>query len=270
MSEDLQMDEALFIPEDGGFVPTRSGSSPWGEAFVHGGPPAGLLARSVELFAGSPEMQVSRLTFDLFRPVPMAPLQVAAHTVREGRRIHVVDAVLSADGVEVAGVRAVLLRTADIAVPPSAGSERPAGPQGLELSRLGAGRRANGENREGFHTVVEARWSTRLREGGLPAAWIRLPLELVAGEVLSPLARLAAICDFVNAIANGGEPTPARFINVDCSINLTRLPVGEWICLQSERAVEPTGVGVASARIWDEEGLIGRATQALLSNAIHA
>jgi hypothetical protein len=269
MSEAVQMDEALFILEDGRFVPTKSGGSPWGEAFLHGGPPAGLLARSIERFAGAQDMQVARLTLDLFRPVPMTPLDVSVHTVREGRRIHVVDAVLSADGVEVSGLRAVLLRTAEIATPAPLRGDRPSGPEGLTVSRLGAGRRPEGVEREGFHTVVEARWSTRLHEGGLPAAWIRLPMELVAGESISPLARLAATCDFVNAIANGGEPTPARFINVDCSVYLSRLPAGEWICLQSERTVEPTGLGVASARIWDEEGLIGRATQALLSNAIY-
>lgn len=263
------MNDALFIPEDCRFVPTKIGGSPWGEAFLHGGPPAGLLARAVEQFAGAPEMQVSRLTLDLFRPVPMAPLDVSVRTVREGRRIHVVDAVLSADGVEVSGLRAVLLRIAEIEVPKQAEAERPNGPEGLEVSRLGAGRRADGDYREGFHTFVEARWSSRLQEGALPAAWIRLPMELVAGESISPLARLAATCDFVNAIANGGEPPSARFINVDCSINLSRPPAGEWICLQSERSVESTGVGVASARIWDEQGLIGRATQALLSNAIY-
>ncbi len=91
---------------------------------------------------------------------------------------------------------------------------------------------------------------------------------MVAGEVMSPLVRLAATCDFVNAVASIGMAPRSGLgtINTDSTIYVHRLPVGEWIALQVERALEPTGIGVSDAVLFDREGVVGRATQAVLAN----
>ena len=44
------------------------------------------------------------------------------------------------------------------------------------------------------------------------------------------------------------------------------VPVGEWIGMQVERAVEPYGLGVSAATLFDVESAIGRAQQAVLAN----
>jgi acyl-CoA thioesterase len=53
------------------------------------------------------------------------------------------------------------------------------------------------------------------------------------------------------------------FVNSDLTINLIRRPVGEWVCLDSRTHLSSHGGGLAESALYDEEGLIGRATQSL-------
>jgi hypothetical protein len=258
------MTDAVFERDGERFVPTKRAGSPWADELQHGGPPAGLLARAIEDLAATDEMRVVRLTVDLFRPVPMKPVTVAARSVREGKRIHIVDAIILADGVEVSRASGLLLRATEQPQSRSAGTIHPPGEPGDGDS----GPLLRGEDmprRQGFHTASEIRRLPRT-ETGPSTAWIRVP-ELVDGEVMSPLVRLASTCDFVNAVGSmGALPGGPGFINTDSTIYVHRPPVGEWICLQVERGIEPDGIGVSSAVIFDREGSIGRATQAVLAN----
>jgi acyl-coenzyme A thioesterase PaaI-like protein len=53
----------------------------------HGAAPAGLVAWVVDHIESGQPMQVARLTIDLLRPVPVAPLSIVTEVVREGRKI---------------------------------------------------------------------------------------------------------------------------------------------------------------------------------------
>ncbi len=54
------------------------------------------------------------------------------------------------------------------------------------------------------------------------------------------------------------------FINPDLTIHVSRLPVGEWVGLESRTSAESQGIGITESRLWDEEGPIGRSIQSLL------
>src|SRR5579875_2818439 len=135
--EEQGMAEAAFARQGELFLPTELAGSPWGAGVLHGGPPAALLVRAVEANSAGAGLQVARLTVDLFSPVPTSALELRCRTVREGRRIRVVDADLLADGKAVAGARAVLLRPAELGAPASAPWPPPPGPEGLEPGHLG-------------------------------------------------------------------------------------------------------------------------------------
>ncbi|MGH2584804.1 MAG: thioesterase family protein [Dehalococcoidia bacterium] len=259
------MTEAVFERDGERYLPTKLAGSPWGDDMVHGGPPAGLLARAIESLGATAELRVVRLTVDLFRPVPKVPLTVQARSVREGKRIHAVDAVLLADGVEVSRASGLLLRSTELPEVKAGGSLLPPpGPESAEERPIIPPRDAR-PRREGFHTASEFRRLPRA-ETGPAATWIRVP-ELVAGERMTPLVRLAATCDFVNAVGSmTSQGGGAGFINTDVTVYVSREPVGEWICLQVERTIEPDGIGVGGATIFDREGGVGRAVQALLAN----
>jgi hypothetical protein len=261
------MADAIFTREGSRYIPTEKSGSPWGDDLVHGGPPAGLLARAIEEFAADPTMHPARLTVDLFRPVPKAPLSVATRTVRSGRRIHVVEATLSADGVDVCRAIGLLLRVTEGAgVEPDQAAPGVPGPDGLLATALGRRMRSDMPVRPGFHTTVEAKWVTEPDASEPPTAWIRVPVPLVEGETPTPLQRVAMVSDFVNALGNIGGTGSVGFINTDITLYLHRLPVGEWVCIQATRVLQPYGVGVSQATIFDPSGPIGSVAQALLAN----
>ena len=50
-------------------------------------------------------------------------------------------------------------------------------------------------------------------------------------------------------------------------VNLIRRPVGEWVCLDARTALGGNGCGMAESTLYDEAGLLGRATQSLVVRA---
>jgi hypothetical protein len=70
--------------------------------------------------------------------------------------------------------------------------------------------------------------------------------------------------DSGNGVSSALDWRRYLFINVDLSVHLHRLPVGEWVCLDAETFPEANGVGMADTRLLDERGQIGRAAQTLL------
>ena len=59
--------------------------------------PAALLGRAVEQVGTGSGFQVARITFEILRPVPVAPLQVTAEVLRPGRSVVLSSASLSDD-----------------------------------------------------------------------------------------------------------------------------------------------------------------------------
>lgn len=53
------------------------------------------------------------------------------------------------------------------------------------------------------------------------------------------------------------------FINPDLTVYVEREPAGEWICLQARMRVQPGGVGLSEAVLYDRDGRVGRSLQSL-------
>ena len=69
-----------FYEADGAaLVATPMTRGPWDNRFQHGGPPAALVAGAVERFAG--DYRVARLSIELLRPVPIAPVRVEVRSL---------------------------------------------------------------------------------------------------------------------------------------------------------------------------------------------
>jgi hypothetical protein len=88
---------ALYVPDGDGFIATDLTIGPWDPGLQHAGPVAALLAREAERVSEIPDGQTVRLAFDILAPVPVGPVQVSARLLRPGRRIELVEAVLTAD-----------------------------------------------------------------------------------------------------------------------------------------------------------------------------
>jgi hypothetical protein len=90
---------------------------------------------------------------------------------------------------------------------------------------------------------------------------------LVEGEEPSPLQRTMVIADVGNGISAVLDWRKYIFINVDLTVNLERLPEGEWICVDAVTRPRPNGIGSAESELSDRSGRIGRAIQTLLFSA---
>ncbi len=263
-------------------MPTALARGPWYDGTQHGSPMLGLLARAVERQPSDRDRQVVRLTVDLMRAAPMAPVRCRATTVRPGKNVEIVEAsLLDADGErEFARARAMRFRVAEIAA--GEGDHLPAlHPPELPVrsdlrERFGKVEGDAGQGREAFHHALEMRPTAAFET---PTMWFRFKVPLVEGEEPTPLQRVAVISDFtysvpfMRQIATNPrllQERPFVAINPDTSLNLHRPAEGEWICLDARTEYGDAGAGTALARIHDEQGLVGHASQSILVRGVEA
>jgi hypothetical protein len=264
------MSDAIFTRDGDVYVPTELARGPWSPEAQHGGAPAALLARLVERCDGGEAMFVSRLTIELLRPVPISPLTARARLLRPGRKVQLVESSLWSGETEVARCTGLRIRRTELPIPAEL-LRSPPPPQPPSSGKPGLPPWAAQVQYRAFHSAgVEHRFVAGSFEQPGPATdWIRLRVPLIAGEETSPLSRVAAAADFGNGVSWVVSRTDGySFINPDLTIYLHRYPVGDWVCLDAVTSVQPHGVGLAESRLFDEQGIIGRAAQSLLIDRI--
>jgi hypothetical protein len=255
-----RLDEARYLPLDWA-------RGPWSPDALHGGPVGTLLAVAGEELLE--DLFPARVTVELLRPVPLAPLTLTGRTLRPGRKVRLVSGELStADGTVVASATFLGIRRAEITTPPDPAPQpvappppdavTPAPPADVSIAEELAFHNAGTEHRFAVGAFLEV---------GPATDWIRLAVPVVAGEVPTPLQRVMGAADFGNGISRLADFDQLLFINPDLTVHLHRLPVGEWVALDARSHLEPHGVGLAESRLWDEQGPIGRALQSLLLEA---
>jgi hypothetical protein len=252
---------AVFRLDGNVAVSTGLAAGPWDPSLQHGGAPAALAAAAAERLATAVPMRVARLTVDLLRPVPVAPLEIRSAVVREGRKIQLCQVQLLADRTEVVRASVLKVRTADVALPRHVGHE----PLTLPGPEAGRPPKVKLSANPGFTDSI----SVSVVKGdfhlpGPAAIWFRLDLPIIAGEMTTPLMRAVAAADFCNGASSVLDFREWTFINGDLTLSLARQPVGEWILLDAETWLGPEGAGLASAKLADTAGYFGRAVQSIL------
>jgi hypothetical protein len=246
--------------EDGTWMPSEYARGPWSPNELHGGAPAALLARAVENLEPGGDMLVTRLTYEFFGAVPLAPFQLSTELVKPGRRVQIVQGTITADGREVVRVRAMRIRRAEDGIQAGPAGDEPLPPPG-EGEVLG---RWHGVQGEMFHpSSMEIRLVGGAGGTGAAKAWLRLARPIVAGEAPTGLQRLAAAADFGNGLSFVVPFDEALFVNTDLTVVAHREPVGEWIGLDARSDLDRAGVGQAVSILHDERGRIGAAAQSL-------
>lgn len=224
---------------------------------------AALVARAAESVEGGDQFDLVRISLELLRPVPLAPLWLTSAVVRPGRRVQLIDTVVEADGVEVAWSRALRIRP-DRDQPPARPTvpedEAPVPPWGAEPRPS-----TSGEVRSFHSEGVEMRYVAGAFERPGPATvWIRLRVPVVEGEEPTPWQRTAAAADFGNGVGAELPFGSNLFINADLTVSVHRPPVGEWVALDARTRFGTPGIGTAESELWDETGRIGRSVQNLV------
>jgi Thioesterase-like superfamily len=270
--------DAFFAPDGDLYVPSELTRGPWDPGSQHAGPPTALLAREVERLESESPRRVGRLTFEILRPVPIAPLRVEARIARPGRSVEMCEASLTdANGDTLVRATAWRLRAAEVDLPAGLTSEggEDVAPAGASTLRPGHVPPPPGECAErdffdtgqdvGYHTAMEYRFASgAFLEPGPATVWMRMRQPLVEGEEPTPLQRVLVAADSGNGVSATLDWSKFLFINVDLTVHLHRMPATEWVCLDAITIPEPTGIGIADTALYDERGPIGRAAQTLL------
>ena len=236
-------------------------AGPWDPSMQHGGAPASLIAWAVERMPMREPMHVARMTLDLLRPVPVAPLEIKIDVLREGRKIQVCNVTLLHEGVACVRATVLKVRQAETELPDEVIDEQVTLP-GPEQGRDSKIRFNNYESFADGVTLRSVRGS--FGETGPGAVWFRAHRSIVAGEPITPLMRAAMTGDFCNGVSSVLDFNEWIFINADLTISLSRMPVGEWILLDAQTWLGDHGAGLAFAKLGDERGYFGRAIQSLV------
>ena len=262
----MDLPPALYLRLDDGFEATALTIGPWDPGLQHAGPPAALLAREAERAGSIAGGQTVRLAYDIFGPVPVGPVHVRADVVRPGRRIELVEAVLTgADERPLMRLAAWRMRVREPAAiehgVPTTDGAHPA-PAGPEESRPEDATFFTED--VAYHRALEWRFAAgSFNAPGPAAAWTRTRCELVEGEPMNPLQHLLVMTDAASGISAALDWNRATFANVDLSIALTRPPHGEWLGMDAATILGGTGAAQCFATLFDADGAIGRSTQSL-------
>ena len=249
----------FFSAEGDTLVPAEFATSPWGRV-LHGRLIGGLTARAAEQArAAAPELACCRLTVDLFRSVPLAPVRVSTRPVRQGRRIAVLEVTVEQDGEPVGQGRAVLLRRS--AEPDGTFRPVPAW-DAPPPSQLGSPESST----NGRWSAPWESWRVGGADSGLTQGlWMREIHPLVAGEELTPLVRLAMAADLASPVSHFST-RGLSFINADYTVYLGREPHGEYVGIQPAGHISERGVAAGHCVVHDVRGPVGFVANAAVAN----
>ena len=247
--------DAFFVPLGGGrFESTAHTAGPWDVRSQHAGPPAALLGRALEALDPRQGTLISRITFEILGPVPVAEVEVEARVARPGRTVELLEAELRADGRVAMTARAWRLpgTTApafgDAAQPPPRPDEPTPPPHDF-----------------GYGHAVDLRFARGgWFEPGPATAWTRLRVGIVPDEPPTPLQRVLAVADSGNGISAVLAWEEWLFINPELTVHVSREPEGEWIVLDAATTIAPGGAGVARSVLSDARGPVAYGAQSLL------
>jgi hypothetical protein len=251
--------DSFYVPlGDDLWRATPHTTGPWDTGTQHGGPPSALLGRAMQRCEPRAEMMITRFTCEILRAIPVSDISVQVRLARPGHSVELLEATMSADGLQVA--RAAAWRVRRTGSPPV--EPRLPSPPGLPdepptLPPAGW--------TDGYISAIEwRRVRGSLGAPGPATLWARMRYPLVPDEEPTPLERVLAIADSGNGASWELDMNRWLFINPELTVHLHREAVGEWICLDAQTAISTGGAGLATSVLSDLDGPVGVGAQSLL------
>ena len=293
---------AFFTPysstasSDSGVVtPTSYALSLWATGTLNGPAVCALAAHRVEQQFGEDGFRPARFTIDMFKVAREVPTFTRGRLVRAGRRIRVaeLDVVQSespnisdsntagADEVVVARATTVFLRTS--VNPPGTRWQRPDGavtfrpptdpiPDTDLMSRFSSDApdrdAADASESGGTTGASNSAWNTDMgahQNGGRKRLWSH-PLPAIDGEPATSFVKAVTAAESTSLVTNWGS-SGIGFINCDLSVELARLPQGDWMGVEADSHLESDGISIGTAGLFDSHGMFGMGIVTAVNNA---
>lgn len=256
---------SFFTRQGDDLVPAPLACSMWSDDQMHGVALSGALAWAAEgalVAAGRTDLRPARWAVDLFKPARMVPCTLTTEIEREGRRICLVDVILSQDGERVARGTATFLKpSATTAGAVWAPTERPVPPPLDVVPPADDSPRAP-------YVKSSTGWSQNFLEhqnADRKTSW-STSVPIVPDQPLTGFQAAAATADGTSMVTNWGS-NGVEYINTDITMTLAREPEGIEIGLLATDRVEHDGIAVGTAAIFDRQGPLGTVMIAAIANA---
>ena len=253
---------AYFEPIAAGrYRPTKQAGGAWQDNEIHFSPLGGLIVHAIDVHraakdGGTNGKELGRISFDILGFLAADDCEIRVETIRPGRTIELIEAIVTIGGRAAVLARAWFIATADTHAvsggePNSLTSAENSMPWAMTDTWPG-----------GYVASLETRVVT-LPLPGRGSAWLRTDIALVVGELSSAHASFIALVDTANGVAVRESPLDVAYPNLDLTIHLYRQPRGDWVGLDTTVTFGPAGHGLTSTVLHDEAGPVGRAEQIL-------
>ncbi|GAB3760998.1 thioesterase family protein [Nocardioides ginsengisegetis] len=262
---DTAQARALFVRVGELVRPTELARGPWRPDALHGGAVAALLASALEVPGRTPV----RVTFDLLRSVPYAPLRLVVTLPEGGERVVRQTVSLLSGNVEVATAQALAIRQVNLKLPSRPEPPDPfAGAPVPDLTHT----RPKVAEMVGWtcfdSDAISARTLSAELPGNAKGIYIKLLVPVIAGEPTRSISRAAAAADYASSSLAGRMDFDSwSFMNADLTLHLSRIPADDWIGLAATGVIDPNGSGLSVAELFDPKGRLGQSIQSLVVEA---
>jgi len=244
--------------------PTEHVQGAWNAHEQHMAPVAGLLAHALETHQPRTDLRIGRISYEILGLMPLEPTTITCRTIRPGRTIELVEAVMTtASAPDRPVVRASAWRLAVTDTTTIAGNL----PAPIPGPDEGAGDNTLAAWPGGFIRSLDAAVAD-VDGSGRRVAWLASPVSLLPAEPdgtpgAGPLPSFLRLVDSANGIAARVDPRRWLFPNTDLTIHLWRTPTGDKVGFDTGATLGPAGVGVTHTVLHDEHGPVGLAAQVL-------
>ena len=225
--------EAYFVPVGPDtYLPTEHAGGAWSDDELHISPVGALLVEHLERWRAQhadPDKVLGRISIDILGQLRRGPIQLSTRMLRPGRTIELLETTAVIAGRETLRARSWVMSaqvTAEVA-----GTELPPlpGPEGLPERSMAE------DWTGGFIHSISLR-DAEPKRPGRGRRWLRAVRE---------------------------KPREWMFPNLDLTIHLMRRPTGRWLGLDTTVSFGPTGQGLTSSVLHDQEGPLGSVQQTL-------
>jgi hypothetical protein len=250
---------AIFMGEGNLFRATEQAGGPWSPDMLQGSATTGLMVREVEQLAVTSGFAVRRLTFDLWRPAGLRAFRTVSDMLRDGRKAKTMQVRLMDGEVEIGRCTALLTTQGESPADPfSKPAVADAGPE------TGTPPPAFAQKWSRYFQNVSV-WLIEgaLEKPGPAAAWMRLDVPMVEGEVNTPLLQAVQAADFSSGVGQIVDMRQWTFVNPEISLYFFRPPEDEWILIRSRTRVGANGAGLTTASLSDRQGAFAEVMQAM-------
>ncbi|MGH1373066.1 MAG: thioesterase family protein [Cellvibrionaceae bacterium] len=245
---------------DNGYIGHDPARGPWAADACHAGPVTGAIARSFEHLVT--DKQLTKLSVEILRPVPLSGFYVEATIRKQGRMVTTASAkIVDKSGKLIASANSLHIQVQSLRAMTSVDEVMPA----FELAEPGDFPiKSTAHGLPSFSSGIEVRYPPGEDDRPGPTLlWMRT-LPLIENEIPSPFQSLCPLADCGNGLSRNEELSDLSFMNPDITIVMHRAPKGEWLGSKSQSHWQSTGIGLAQATLFDQQGAIGSAMQTLL------